>query len=271
MHAPGGPFTHCFQPKDIAMMTPQESQALQELLTQLTQVQGITKDAQASDMIGAAFARQPDAGYLLVQRTMLQDQALGTARAQISQLQSQLQTERESRTGSGGGASSGGFLDPSSAWGNSAANAGQGGFNRTQAPSRNQPQAAAPVAQQYADPQAAQNAPQPARAGLFGGGGGSSFLGSMAATAAGVAGGAFLFQGIGSLMGHHGGSGLMGQNGQSPVENTTVNNFYGSDAENTAGAEPERLLSDASDNSDAGNDDLAGNDDVGGSDDMSSI
>lgn len=266
------------------MMTPQESQALQEFLAQLTQVQGITKDAQASGMIAEAFSRQPDAGYLLVQRTMLQDQALETARSQISRLQAQLQADRETRGATGGG---GGFLDPSTAWGNSAAGrtqsgqggqAMQGGFGGGMVPpNRYQPQAGAPVAQQTAESQG-QAAPPP-RAGLFGGGG-SGFLGSMAATAAGVAGGAFLFQGLGSLMGNHGGgNGLMGQNGHAPVENTTVNNYYGSDADGAKQADgggnaaPERLLSDDTNSGGDvfGNDNVASNDDFGSADDMSSI
>jgi hypothetical protein len=276
------------------MMTPQESQALQEFLAQLTQVQGITKDAQASSMIATAFARQPDAGYLLVQRAMLQDQALNAARAQINQLQAQLQAEREARMSAGSGGSGGSFLDPATAWGNSATDIGRsspgglggpGGPGGRMAPppaaTRYQPQASAPMQPQYADPQAGQYAPPP-RPGLFGGGGGSSFLGSMAATAAGVAGGAFLFQGIESLMGHHGGgaSGLMGQNGQAPIENTTVNNYYGSDNDTGANNDvaqdggQQRLLGDASDtggNDLFGNNDFAGNDDLGSADDISSI
>ena len=60
-------------------------------------------------------------------------------------------------------------------------------------------------------------------------------LGTIAATAAGVAGGAFLFQGIGSLLGHHQGAGLLDQtqaHGMAalPAEQTTVNNFYGDSA-----------------------------------------
>jgi hypothetical protein len=58
-------------------------------------------------------------------------------------------------------------------------------------------------------------------------------LGTVAATAAGVAGGAFLFQGIEHLMHPGAGSGLMNQSGQAfsapPVENTTINNYYGAD------------------------------------------
>jgi hypothetical protein len=51
--------------KDSAM-TPQESQMLQEFLTQLTQAKGIAKDSEADALIRAAMSQQPDAGYLLV-------------------------------------------------------------------------------------------------------------------------------------------------------------------------------------------------------------
>ena len=263
-------------------MTPQENQALREFLTQLTQVQGVQKDAQAASMIGAAFAQQPDAGYLLVQRSMLQDQAIGNARNQITQLQAQLQAERESSgRGSNSNNSGGGFLDPANAWGNSAADLGRGSSavgGRIPQPQRydgvSNPQVMPAQAQQYAQAPAQ-------RPGLFGGGGGGlfgggagggggSFLGTMAATAAGVAGGAFLFQGIGNMMGHHGGaSGLMGQNNDAlPVENTTVNNYYGADTE-SAGSERTQLADNSIDT--GGADDFSNSDDLGSSDDMSSI
>ena len=256
-------------------MTPQESQALRDFLAQLTQVQGVQKDAQASSLIAAAFAQQPDAGYLLVQRSMLQDQAVASARDQIAQLQSQLQAEREGSRGSTGG----GFLDPANAWGNSAADMGRGssafGARAPQPLQQPQQYAAAPQAQQYA--------PAPAqRPGLFGGGGGGglfgggggggSFLGSMAATAAGVAGGAFLFQGIENMMGHRGGAnGLMGQNNPAlPTENTTVNNFYGADTQAAGNSERTQLADNSLD--DAGSsDNFSSSDDLGSSDDMSSI
>jgi hypothetical protein len=82
--------------------------------------------------------------------------------------------------------------------------------------------------------QSAPMAPQaPAAApGFFGGRLGGT-LGTVAATAAGVAGGAFLFQGIEHQMHPGAGSGFMNQAGEAftapPVENTTVNNYYGSD------------------------------------------
>lgn len=169
-------------------MTPQENQALQDFLNQLTQVRGIPKDPQAEAMISSAVSQQPDAAYLLVQRAMLLDQALNGAKAQIAQLQNELQSRQSSGAG--------GFLDSATAWGRSA----------TGAP---QPAPASPAYTQ--NPAPMQNAAPAARPGFLGGGGGS-FLGNMAATAAGVAGGAFLFQGIENLLGHHQqGSGLLDQ------------------------------------------------------------
>jgi hypothetical protein len=71
------------------------------------------------------------------------------------------------------------------------------------------------------------------------GGGFSSFLGQAAATAAGVAGGEFLFQGIENMFGHHGGGGFGGEGfagggfggerfaNAGPTEDVTINNYYG--------------------------------------------
>lgn len=261
------------------MMTPQETEALGSFLAQLTQVQGITKDPQAASMIAAAFSQQPDAGYLLVQRAMLLDQALATSRAQINDLQNQLQAEREqTRAGSGGG-----FLDPASSWGRSAGDPQRASGlvgRRDMAPAAGAGMAPRmdqrfEPAQQYAQPMA--SAP---RGGLFGGGGGGGgFLGTMAATAAGVAGGAFLFQGIENMMGHHGaGSGLLGDHA---AGSGTTNNFYGADSASAATDNPARLESGVDnsgvDNSsvesdlDNGIDDLAGGDDFSSQDDTSSI
>ncbi len=277
------------------MMTPQETEALRGFLAQLTQVQGITRDPQAAGMIAAAFTQQPDAGYLLVQRAMLLDQALTGARAQIEQLQNQLQSEREQSRAGGGG--SGGFLDPASTWGRSGNDlrnpgmsalpgrreAGAGPAPRIDPRMDQRYEQAAPYGQAQAPMQPPMQPPIQ-RPGLFGGGGGG-FLGNMAATAAGVAGGAFLFQGLSGLMSNHGGGFLGDHGGARPVENTTVNNFYDSAPEVAAG-EPARLAgngerdglvdggidnSGLSDGLDNGLDDLAGNDDFSGQDDSSSI
>src|SRR5207302_515740 len=52
---------------------------------------------------------------------------------------------------------------------------------------------------------------------------------SEAATAAGVAGGALLFQGISSLFGNHYAGGLMGAGMTPGLGETVVNNYYGSE------------------------------------------
>lgn len=181
-------------------MNSEERRLLTEFLDQLKQVKGLTKDPDAEGLIAAAAAQQPDALYLLVQKALLQEQALGAAKSQIAQLRGQLEQAR-SRPAAGRSSFLGG--DP---WGGSA--------RPTPAPSAPWP-AAAP-------------AQQGAGSGL------GSFLGTAAATAAGIAGGAFLFQGLQSLLGHHGsGSDFLDTAGlaHEPAQNITINEYYDSDDE----------------------------------------
>jgi len=151
-------------------MNPSDEKTLQDFLGQLVQARGVTKDPQADALIQRAVAEQPDAAYLLVQRALLVEQALGNAKARIAEL------ERQTTKGSGG------FLDANT-WGNSA---------------QSNPSTPAPVQG------AAQGTAAPARSGGFLGGAGGSMLGTIAATAAGVAAGSFLFHGIGNLLDHNG-------------------------------------------------------------------
>lgn len=193
-------------------MNPQERDQLTQFLKPLSEFKLTSKDPEAEALIAQTVARQPDAAYLLVQRAMLQDQALNAAKAQIAELQNQLQNAPQR----------GGFLqnDP---WAQPAAGAGVPGAGSYQ-PSR--------------------AAAMPSQAGTFGGG--SSFLGNIATTAAGVVAGSFLFQGIESLLGHHGGglggSAWGGHNGGSELapEQTVINNYYGDDAIQTAQADDSR-------------------------------
>ncbi|HYZ41212.1 MAG TPA: DUF2076 family protein, partial [Stellaceae bacterium] len=94
--------------------------------------------------------------------------------------------------------------------------------------------ASAPPSQPYGQPGgiAQPGYGQPPGGGFMGGGmGGGGFLRSAAATAAGVAGGALLFQGIESLFGHHYAGGLMGGGMTPGLGETVVNNYYGSDTD----------------------------------------
>lgn len=207
-------------------MTPQDVQALEAFLNQLTQARVDAKDPQAAAMIAEATARQPDSAYLLVQRAMLLDRALMDAHAQIATLQNQLQAAQ------GNGAR--GFMDNDIAWGAHAGRAPTQPLYPAQAQPQPQaqPYAAAQSSAQYPGQYPAQTpqpAPQAARPGFLSGGLGGT-LGSIATTAAGVAGGAMLFQGIENLF-HRGGGGFFGGQpavGAAPGE-TIVNNYYGDD------------------------------------------
>lgn len=182
-------------------MNSEERQLLTAFLDQLAEVKGIAKDPDAASLISAAAARQPDAVYLLVQKALLQEQALNAAQSRIADLQTRLdQAQTQVR---GGAPRSGGFLG-------------------------NDPWAAA------ARPAPAPAAPWPAAAPPSGFGGMGSFLGTAAATAAGIAGGAFLFQGIENLMGHHHGSGgFFDTADRDPDQagNITINEYYGNDGD----------------------------------------
>src|SRR5690349_11795273 len=123
-------------------MNPQETQVLENFLTQLVQARVGAKDPQAEAMISAAIAKQPDAAYLLVQRALLLDQALASAKAQISSLQSELQAVRSSNAGS--------FLDSASTWGNSAMSRPAAAAPATAAPLQAVPVQATPAQPQPA-------------------------------------------------------------------------------------------------------------------------
>jgi uncharacterized protein len=213
-------------------MTPQERSLLESFVAQLIQVRGVNKDPEAERLIAQAVEQQPDATYLVVQRALLLGQALDQAKARIAALEQ-----------SAGGRDQG-FLDPNaSGWGaaggpSSSPASGPPGYRGQGAgvgAVYGSPASRAPV---YGAP--AYGAPTygaPPAGGAF-----SGFLGQAAATAAGVAGGEFLFQGIENLFGHHGGGGFGAGGGFGngfsgggfgsgfeavPTEDVTINNYYG--------------------------------------------
>lgn len=168
-------------------MNTHEREQLVQLLQQLTQAQALQKDSEADALIREASKQQPDAAYLLVQRTMLLDHALQDSRNQISQLQSELDKARS-------GNSSGGFLSQY-AWGNASA-------TQSNPPPQTPAYPAAPAS-------SAMSTPSPTTAPAASAWG-SGMLGNIATTAAGVVAGGFLFQGIEHVLGNHGShSGLM--------------------------------------------------------------
>jgi hypothetical protein len=180
-------------------MNSTEREQLSQFLQQLVQAQAGPKDVEAESLISRAMAQQPDAAYLLVQRALLQDAGLKLAQQQAAALQEEVAQLKQQATPA---RAAGGFLD-ANAWGRAPV-AGPAAVAPGSIGSQvNQPglAAAAPYAAQAPVSAAFQPAPaQPAPAAGFQA---PSFLTSMATTAAGVAAGAFLFQGLGHLMGNH--------------------------------------------------------------------
>lgn len=188
-------------------MNSQEREQLNLFLQQLAQVQATQKDAEADGLIREACARQPDAGYLLVQRSMQLEYALQAIKAQCVQLQADLDKARAGTHSS--------FMNDVNAWG------------------RPTPAPAAPMAPPTNTAPAMQSrAPAPASSATPAASAwGSGILGNIAATATGVVAGSFLFQGIQNLMGHHNqGGNDVARSDAHPVppapENTAANNYY---------------------------------------------
>ena len=71
-------------------MTPQERTLLEDFLSKLARVQGVDKDPDADALIRQQAARQPDALYLVIQRSLLQEQALEASQARIQALEKQV-------------------------------------------------------------------------------------------------------------------------------------------------------------------------------------
>jgi hypothetical protein len=181
---------------------------LHDFLSQLIQARGLQKDPEADALIQRAVAQQPDAAYLLVQRSLLQEQALKNARDQIEQLQDQLRSAQQGDRR---------FLD-ANAWGNS------GGARPANAPMQQERRDYQRDPRDY--PPQQQYQPQYQQPSMMGGmfgsrpggflGGGGGLLGSIAATAAGVAAGNFLFHGLDNMFHHHdqGGNRLLNSDDQ---------------------------------------------------------
>ena len=220
-------------------MNSQESTLITELFDRIAQTSGQQRDAEAERLISEKVAANPQAPYVLTQSTIILQQAVAAAQARIAALEKQV-AELPAQQGS--------FLS------------GVANLFGTPQPMA-QPTPARPLTP---PPIPQQAAPAPSAGG--------SFLQNAAATAAGVAGGALLFQGIENLLGHGGGfggggfgggSGFLGQN--QPTE--VINNYYMDDHANAsvADTEDDNAL-DVADNDDFGGGD--GGDFFGGGDDV---
>ncbi len=212
-------------------MTPEERNLISGLFDRLRNVNPGQKDQEAAQLIQQSTAAQPDSPYLLVQTLLVQEHALNNAQVRIQQLEKQVAQAAQPPTQQAGG---GGFLS------------GLFGHHADPAPAQQPaqpPQGNIPPQQLPQNPAYTQSAPPyPSTVGMAPSAGGG-FLRSALTTAAGVAGGAVLFQGIENLLGHNsgpfggglGGGGFFGGGGggfggfgggREIVENhETVNNY----------------------------------------------
>jgi uncharacterized protein len=230
-------------------MTPDEQNLIENLFERLRQADGTPKDAQAEQLIRAKSTALPSAPYLLAQAVIVQEHALTNAQARIAELENQLAAGGQNAPASGGGS----FLSGVSRLfgGNKPA---------TPPPVPQQPQyqqqpgyqqvpgTGGPVTPPPVPMAAPQGMPYPSTVNL-GPSSGGGFLKSALATAAGVAGGAALFQGIESLIGHNAGAfgpalgerGVLPAAGNTETENTEiVNNYYGNESQGSGEAGKER-------------------------------
>ena len=171
-------------------MNNEEQTLIDGLFTRLQQAEAgsAPRDAQAQARINEHMARQPAASYYMTQALLVQEAALKQLDQQNKQLQAEL---AQARATSPAAPTGGSFLSGLFGGGDRAPAA---------APAANPPPSTGgwrdgPVAA----PAQAAPAPQPAQAPALGGG----FLGGALKTAAGVAGGVMLAQGISSLFHHN--------------------------------------------------------------------
>jgi len=185
-------------------MTPQERDLILGLFQRLKPPGEGDIDDEARELIDGLLRQQPLAPYLLAQTALVQESALKGAQARIANLEAKL--AQASAPAAAPEAPRRSFL--SGLLGGEAP-----GRQAYPSPSASTPQPAAPIAA--------------AAPGPWGSRGGPSFLQSALSTAAGVAGGALLFQGIEHMLGYGGSpfANVAGAGLAQPAEDITVNNF----------------------------------------------
>ena len=211
-------------------MSPEERQLLQGVFDRMRNNSSAPRDNEADSLIADNVRQQPYSPYFLTQAVIVQEQALQAANQRIQQLEQHAQTQAGASGGGGflssifgGGAARPSVPAPSPApvWNQGGAAPG-GGYAQQPQPGY--------APQQQGGPWGGAPMGGAMGGGAMGGGamGGGGFLHGALQTAAGVAGGALLFDGIRGLMGGGGspfgiGAGTpMGGGGES-----VTNNYYG--------------------------------------------
>jgi hypothetical protein len=170
-------------------MTPQERELITTLFDRLAALESAPRDPDADRAITDGLARAPHAVYPLVQTVLVQDEALKAANARIEQLEAAAGTPDAGRP-------QGGFLDTMR----------DSLFGRHEAPHAGSVPSVRPGGSPWANAPGYAAEPSTPIMGApgYGGAPGGSFLGTAAATAAGMVGGSLLLNGIRSMLGGHG-------------------------------------------------------------------
>ncbi|CAM3702894.1 ABC transporter substrate-binding protein [Pseudomonas reidholzensis] len=162
------------------------------------------RDAQAQACIEAHVRQQPAAPYYMAQAILVQEAAIKRLDEQNQQLQNELKQARAQAEAPREGNSGGGFLSSIFGGGGGARSAAPAPQSQ---PAQQRPAAPAPSGGGWREPSApGYSAPPQQQAGFNAAparAGAPSFLGGAMQTAAGVAGGVLLAQGISSLFNHH--------------------------------------------------------------------
>lgn len=206
-------------------MTPEEQNLITGLFDRLRQADTGPKDPGAEQLIHTKTAELPAAPYLMAQAVLVQEHALANAQARIADL------ERQVAAGGQASQQGGSFLSGvAHLFGSGKPSQATPPPVPPQAPSEPQARPASAPPPITVVPQAP---PYPSTVQMAPSSGGS-FLQSAMATAAGVAGGSLLFQGIENLIGHNAGpfgpamaerGGFFGQPTGGPTE-VVENNYY---------------------------------------------
>lgn len=160
-------------------MQQQERDLISGLFDRLKPFESQPRDNEVEQFIWDRASKQPASAYLLVQTVLVQEQALKAAQERIAELEAKAGVAQPAAAGFLGSAPQ---IGP---WGAAASGPAPRTSAPSTAPSTRSPLQAALAPQQQQQPPAA----------------GGSFLRTAMATAAGVAGGALLFEGIRGLMG----------------------------------------------------------------------
>lgn len=226
-------------PREDDFMSPDERDLISGLFDRMRSYGRPEKDMQAETLINQSMRSNPDAGYMLVQSVLVQDQALQQADERLKELEARnteledyfARTQQTQQQPATGGGFLGGLFGGSRPAAPTAGPVPRGPTSVPTAGARpwGAPAAQAPTSSPWGNQPQGQQPMQAQPAQRSGGG----FMKTAMATAAGVAGGMILADSIRGMMGGSGGGASASQPGGG---NEASNSDYGSSAGQPGGS-----------------------------------